>query len=137
MAHTPESTHIRHVRRDDVVNPATSQVDGAIAALETVYFDLGGQEDLVMSVHLRYMSDATAGTFTLESTNLPPSEASATSIDARDWAVEADATAEIENPAGIEKSVMLHLGNGGSKRYRLKYVASDVSELDIICYGVH
>lgn len=135
MAHTPPSTHYRHTRRTAVVNPKTGTVDGKVANGATVYFDLGGQEDLVTSIMLRWFDATTSGTFTLESTNLSTAEVAFDSTAAYDWF---DESATITSPSGAAAGCfMLHLGNSGVKRYRLKYAAAADSEIDIAPFGVH
>lgn len=129
-----DSTHYRYIRRTSVVDPVQGHTSGKIASAATVYFELGGWNDLVTSVHLRWFDATTSGTFTLQSSNVPFPEVAVTSTSAADWFEEG---ATITSPGGTAiGSFMLHLGNQGAKRLRLKYVAAADSEIEVIASGV-
>jgi hypothetical protein len=131
---TSDSTHSRYIRRTSVPDANPNHTSGKVASGATVYFELGGQGDEITSVMLRWFDATTSGTFTLQSTNAPFPEVTSTSTTASDWFEEG---ATITNPGGTAVGCfMLHLGNSGAKRLRLKYVAAADSELDIIPSGV-
>jgi len=133
--------HYRHIRRAAVPNPKSDGVTGKATTTNGKdggakhYFELGGEGDVVTSVMLRWFDDATSGTFTLWSTNIPYAEMPAADSDnAEDWFNE---SATITSPSGAgEGCFVLHIGNSGVRRYRLVYEAADDSEIDILPCGV-
>ena len=134
---TSDSSHFYHIRRTNVHNPCSHTGSGKIASGATAYFEIGGQEDITTSVMFRWMDATTSGTFTLETSNLKWDVLDFDSTDATAWSTEPDVNAEIVNPSGMAAACsMLHLGNVGVRRMRVKYVAAADSEIEIISFGV-
>lgn len=135
MSHTTSYPSYRYIRRTDVPDPNPRHTSGKVASGATVYFDIGGADDLITSVQLRWLDATTSGTFTLETTNLPPTEALTADAAGSKWFPEAALT--ITSPGATATGCfMIHLGNNGVKRNRIKYVAAADSEIEIVPFGV-
>lgn len=109
----------------------------------TSYVELGGVDDLVQSVHIAWPDAVSSATITLESSNFNPIDVAPSAGDAFARSTEADGyrwcvepAAAITGPGGTAAgSFMLHIGNTGARRLRLKIVAAAATQLYIIGHG--
>jgi hypothetical protein len=138
---TADTTHSRYIRRTDVPDPNPNHTSGkctttnGVSNTSTHYFDIGGCDDEITSVQFRWLDSTTSGTFTVESTNLPVTEALYDDAAGSKWYPES--TLVITSPsASAAGTFMLHIGNSGTKRLRVKYVALANSEIEIVPFGV-
>lgn len=131
---TAKSTHYPKIR-------ITGTGDGAFA-VGTHYVELGGVDDLIQSVQISWPDAVSSATITLESSNFGVTESAPGSgvptarydeTDGYRWATE---PVTITGPsASAAGSTMIHLGNVGSRRLRLKIVAAAVTQLYILGHG--
>ena len=136
---TGDGTHFVHVRRGTgatlVPNPNPNSGSGQLANPSTTYFEIGGMNDGVQSVMIRWTDATSAAAITLETTNLSPADAAVTAAAGSIWFPE---PAVITGPAASAAGCfMLHLGNNGAKRNRLKVVTTAVTQLEIWPHGIH
>jgi hypothetical protein len=132
--HTP--VHARFIRRTGVIDPNSRHTSGKVANGDTVYFEFHVEDDLVTSIQFRWLDATTAGTFTVESSNLEYAEAGPDIVAGSSWFPEAALT--ITSPTGVAAGTfMLHISNYGVKRLRVKYVATADSEIEVLAWGIH
>ena len=99
------------------------------------YFEVGGTDDHVLSVMIRWTDATSSATITLQTTNLGVGDTAFNSEVASEWAVE---SAVIVGPtAAAAGCTMVHIVNSGSYRHRLKVVAAANTQLEIIPHGIH
>lgn len=132
---TSKSTHYPFVR-------VTGIGLGGFAA-GTHYVEIGGVDDLVQSIHIAWPDAVSSATITLESSNFGVMDsapavgdpmARSTETDGYRWY--AETAAAITGPAATAAgSFMLHVGNTGARRLRLKIVAAALTQLYIIGHG--
>ncbi len=137
---TGDGTHFVHIRRGTgatlVNNPYPGGTSGQLASASTTYFEIGGMNDGIMAVMIRWTDATSAATITLETTNLSPSAAPVGDAAGSIWCTEAAAT--ITGPTATAAGCfMLHLTNNGVKRNRLKVVTTAVTQLEIWPHGLH
>jgi hypothetical protein len=131
--HTP--VHGRYIRRSDVVDPAPRHASGPVLLGATVYFEFNVEDDAITSVQFRWFDATTEGTFTGETSNVPYAELASDVAAGSGWFPE---TLTITSPAGVAVGTyILHMGNNGAKRLRIKYVAIANSEIEVLSWGVH
>lgn len=118
-----------------IAAPLTTRFQVANGA--TAYVELGVGGSLVAAAHLRWFDATSNATVTLETTNLPPEDAATDAAAANgNWVPEASVT--VTGPTGAAAGgSMLHLGNIGSRRARLKLVAAANCDLQVIPHGKH
>lgn len=131
---TAKSTHYPIIR-------ITGTKDGAFA-IGTHYVEIGGVDDLVQAVQISWPDGVSNATITLESSNFLVTEsapatgdptARSTETDGYRWATE---PVTITGPtASAAGSFMLHIGNCGARRLRLKIVATAITQLYILGHG--
>lgn len=135
---TSDATHYRHIRRGtgtSIINNPSGIGQGQIANGATEYFEIGGADDGITSCQIRWFDNTSSATITLETCNLPASEVTYNSTTAQDWCAE---PVTITGPTGVAAGTfMLHFGNSGSKRHRLKVVTAAITQLELVSYGVH
>ena len=136
MARTADSTHARHVRRTGFNNPMPGGTNGNLTAAGGPYhFEIGGSDDLVTSVQIRWFDDTSNATIAHYTCNLPVSEVAVTSTSAADWVLEPTV---VVGPTGAAAgSSMLHLSVNGAKRNKLVVTPSANTEMEIISHGVN
>lgn len=142
---TGDATHFRHTRRGTgstlVPNTNPNSGSGQLTATNGVssgpnhYFEIGGSDDGITSTMIRWFDSTSSATITLETTNLPVTESAFNSTTATEWAPE---PVVITGPvASASGCFMLHMGNNGAKRNRLKFVVAANTSIEIISHGVH
>lgn len=134
-------------------NASTPLATGFVTLdIDDHYFELIGAHDGEIN-SVQIITDATiAGTFTIESTNMPAGTTAdaATSYDETvgDWIKEDPTGAYVASTGtgwtwtlltGVKTAgtggAMLHLGNAGSKRLRLKAAITTGGAVRVICHG--
>lgn len=122
-------------------NPNTRSGSGQLTTTNGVdgganhYFEVGGADDHVLSVLIRWFDATSSATITLETTNYPVGEVAFNSETAGEWAAE---SATITGPTGAAAGCsMLHIVNSGSLRHRLKVVAAANTQLELLPNGIH
>ncbi len=99
------------------------------------YFEIGGADDSVSAIMIRWFDATSNATITLQTTNLSVGESAFNSEVATEWANE---TATITGPTGVAAGCsMLHIADSGAYRHRLKVVAAANTQLEIIPTGIH
>lgn len=142
---TGTGTHFRHLRRTITgvaqpnPNPRTGSgqltTTNGVGGGATHYFEVGGADDHVLSIMIRWFDATSSATITLETTNLSGGEVAFDSTTAGDWCAE---SATITGPTGVAAGCsMLHIVNSGSSRHRLKVVVAANTQLEIIPHGIH
>lgn len=136
---TGDGTHFTHIRRGTgatlVPNPYPGGTSGQLANPSTTYFEIGGMNDGITAVMIRWTDATSAATITLETTNLNPTDAPIGDAAGSIWCPE---PVVITGPVGAAAGCfMLHLGNNAAKRNRLKVVTTAVTQLEIWGHGVH
>ncbi len=108
--------------------------DGAITA--DTFIEIGGMEDLVLSVMCEWTNTAANVVFTVESTNKPPRESDIDSTVLSDWVPETSVVFEGTAPAGSAVGAQLaHIGNSGARRLRLKVTHTADADLLVWIHG--
>lgn len=107
--------------------PAADSLDTSFTVLDTVtkYIPVGGTGSRIHSTQIVWHDTTTAGDLTLESTNQV--DADIDSADDKLWSLEPTVIPSI--PGGADGSYMLHIGNSGAVKYRIKFVATADSEI--------
>jgi hypothetical protein len=131
---TGDGEHFRHTRTATAANPNPNSGTGTMAA-GTYYFEVGGMNDGISAVQIRWTDATSAATVTLETTNLSVSEAAFDVAAGSLWSTE---PVVITGPVGAAAGTfMIHLGNNGAKRNRLKWVVTATTSMEIIPHGIH
>lgn len=102
----------------------------ATLSAATHYIGVGGDNSLVHSIHLKWDA-ALVGTITVESSNFP--DVALDSATAGDWIDEAS-IADV-TPAAAASGTMIHVGNNGARRLRLKCVIGTPGVLRVRTHG--
>lgn len=138
---TADSTHSYHIRRTSVPNPNNATGNGKMTTLNGVsgtavhYFEIGGIDDNVTSVMLRWFDATSNAVIVLQTTNLPVGATAFDSTSATEWATESTV---IPGPTGVAAGcTMLHIGNNAARRNRLKITVAANTEMEILSNGVH
>lgn len=145
---TGASSHYRHIRRGTGAslefNPysGTGAAHGQLtttngeSAGATHYFEVGGGDDCITSVMIRWTDATSSAAITLETTNLPLTLAAHNVAAGSSWYPET--TVSITGPTATAAGCfMLHMGNNAARRNRLKVVVAATTQLEIISYGIH
>ena len=138
---TAESTHCHHIRHATKSNPnkdsgtGTMTTTNGVAAGDTHYFELGGQDDNLTAVYIRWFDATSNATINLQTTNYPVGSVAFDSVTAGDWYQESTV---ITGPTAVAQgSFMLHLSDNGARRNRLKVVVAANTQLEILSNGLH
>ncbi len=138
---TADSTHPRHTRRSTVANAFPGSGTGVMTTTNGVsagavhYFEIGGADDLVTSVFIRWFDATSNAAIVLQTTNLPVGESAYNSTSTTEWATETTViTGPVATAAGC---TMVHLSNNAARRNRLKVTVTATTELEIIANGIH
>jgi hypothetical protein len=103
----------------------------------TKYFEVGGQGALIHSVQIRWPDAVSSASITFETSNYEPSEAPVGDAGAAGVWFE-ESSVPIAGPdATAAGGTMIHLGNLGAQRCRLKVVTAAVTSLEILTNGKH
>lgn len=146
---TSKSTHYPFIRVTGVANPydggATSGVMttvNGVSGTAVHYVEIGGVDDLVQSVQISWPDATSSAAIVLESSNFLVTDdapvagapvARKTEVDGYRWAVEpVTVTGPVASAAG---SFMLHVGNVGARRLRLKITVAANTQLYILGHG--
>jgi hypothetical protein len=105
---------------------------GVSQAIGTDYRGVGGDASLVTSVHLKW--DAVyVGTIYVDSSNFP--DVALNSTTAGDWINETASGITTTVAGGTASGAMIHLGNLGNKRLRLRIVTTTAGALRARSHG--
>lgn len=113
--------------------PARTIADGVLYTLAggTKYVEIPLGDESVSGLFISWPDGTSSATLTLESTLHNSTDAALTSADASLWAPETGIT--ITGPAATAKaSEMVHLGNNGATRMRLKIVPAADTTLTVL-----
>jgi hypothetical protein len=145
---TSKSTHYPFIRVTGAANPYDVTKTGVMTTTNGVsgtavhYVEIGGVDDLVQSVQISWPDATSSATIVLQSSNFGVTAdapatggpvARSTEVDGYRWA---DESVTITGPtASAAGSFMLHLGNVGSRRLRLKITVIANTQLYILGHG--
>lgn len=138
---TAESTHYHHIRHATISNPnkdtgnGTMTTTNGVSGTDTHYFELGGQDDQLTAVYIRWFDATSNATINLQTTNYPVGQVAFDSVTAGEWYQESTV---ITGPTGVAAgSFMLHISGNAARRNRLKVVVAANTQLEILCNGMH
>jgi hypothetical protein len=106
-----------------------------VAAAATGYIEVSSGGGIISSVHIRWVDATSNAAITLESSNYDPTVALLTSTVAGQWISESGSVSITGPNATASGGTMVHLGNNGARRLRLKIVAVANTTLEITPHG--
>jgi hypothetical protein len=147
---TSKSTHYPFIRVTGVSNPADPARSGVMTTTNgkssgaVHYVEIGGVDDLVQSIQISWPDATSSATIVLETSNFlvdnTTTAAAGSPVAAYDdtggfrWTTETGVI--ITGPsASAAGSTMVHLGNIGSRRARLKITVAANTQLYILGHG--
>lgn len=109
-----------------------------VAAAATEYVEVGGEGSTIHGIQICWVDAVSSATITLHTSNWPAQDVAVDSTTAYHWHDESVAAAPVTivgPSAAAIGNTMVHLGNLGAARCRLKIVAAATTKLWIIPNG--
>lgn len=104
---------------------------GTVANGATLYVGVPLDDASIVSLQLAWKDGVSSGAFTFETTNFPASEAPVDTAGSA-WLWKTEPAVSITGPsASSGNSTVVHIGNLGATRGRIKFVAAANSNLEI------
>jgi hypothetical protein len=145
---TSKSTHYPFIRVTGAANPSFPTTTGVMTATNGVsgtavhYVEIGGVDDVIQSIQISWPDAISSATITLQSSNFLVTTdvplagqaiARSDEVDGYRWA---DESVSITGPvAAAAGSTMIHVGNCGARRLRLKITVTANTQLYILGHG--
>lgn len=142
----PGSPYCTPIKSDGTPQPVRASGAATLASSATYYYPVGGESSPLNSVWIKW--DATLNAvFTVEDTNARSEDVSSYDATAGNWIQENPTTAYVGVTGGTVSSLtitaasataggaMIHLGNTGARRTRLKAVVTTGGVVAVGCHG--
>lgn len=108
----------------------------SVAISNDAYWEIGAGADEKLSIHFIWHDATTAGTVTVEGSNLPPDKAASDSTNLDDWdPLDSSMVTTISSPAGGAAGSTIFDVSTGARRVRVKFAASANSVVSIFVHG--